>query len=133
MARREVYVSVDIEADGPIPGPHSMLSLGAAGFWIDWSEVPRAVACGTFSVNLETLPGAEGDPETMKWWRSQPAAWDACRSELQAPADAMRRFVAWLGGVPGRPGFGAYPAAVRLPWGYWDLVRVSAAETVFPA
>jgi len=26
----EIYISVDIEADGPIPGPYSMLSLGAA-------------------------------------------------------------------------------------------------------
>ena len=25
----EVFVSTDIEADGPIPGPHSMLMLGA--------------------------------------------------------------------------------------------------------
>ncbi|MFP4592985.1 MAG: exonuclease, partial [Ralstonia sp.] len=24
--RPEIYVSTDIEADGPIPGPHSMLS-----------------------------------------------------------------------------------------------------------
>ena len=34
MAPRRVkpslYISVDIEADGPIPGPYSMLSLGAA-------------------------------------------------------------------------------------------------------
>ena len=26
--RTDVYVSADIEADGPIPGPYSMLSLG---------------------------------------------------------------------------------------------------------
>ncbi|WP_374222642.1 hypothetical protein [Streptomyces spinoverrucosus] len=34
MAPRRIkpslYISVDIEADGPIPGPYSMLSLGAA-------------------------------------------------------------------------------------------------------
>lgn len=34
MAARRVkpslYISVDIEADGPIPGPYSMLSFGAA-------------------------------------------------------------------------------------------------------
>ncbi|MGW2856497.1 hypothetical protein ACWDAZ_32565, partial [Streptomyces sp. NPDC001215] len=34
MAARRIkpslYISVDIEADGPIPGPYSMLSLGAA-------------------------------------------------------------------------------------------------------
>jgi hypothetical protein len=26
----EIYVATDIEADGPIPGPYSMLSLGMA-------------------------------------------------------------------------------------------------------
>lgn len=29
MAKSEVYISVDIEASGPIPGEYSMLSLGA--------------------------------------------------------------------------------------------------------
>src|SRR5947208_2469107 len=28
--RPDVYFSVDIEADGPIPGPYSMLSVGVA-------------------------------------------------------------------------------------------------------
>jgi hypothetical protein len=26
----EIYVSTDIEADGPIPGPHSMLSFASS-------------------------------------------------------------------------------------------------------
>jgi len=30
MSREEVYVSVDVETSGPIPGEYSMLSLGAA-------------------------------------------------------------------------------------------------------
>ena len=30
LSNDECYVSIDIEADGPIPGAHSMLSLGAA-------------------------------------------------------------------------------------------------------
>ena len=33
----EIYVSIDVEADGPIPGDHSMLSLGAAAFSADWT------------------------------------------------------------------------------------------------
>ena len=28
--RHEVYMSADVEADGPIPGPYSMLSFGLA-------------------------------------------------------------------------------------------------------
>src|SRR5205809_5153220 len=58
----EIYVSTDIEADGPIPGPHSMLSFASAAYLADKTLI------GTFSANLETLPGAAGHPETMKWW-----------------------------------------------------------------
>ena len=32
LSGEECYVSIDIEADGPIPGTYSMLSLGAAAF-----------------------------------------------------------------------------------------------------
>ena len=48
----EIYVSTDVEADGPIPGPHSMLSFGSAAFRQDKTLV------STFSANLELLPGA---------------------------------------------------------------------------
>ena len=30
MIIKEVYVSTDVEIDGPIPGPHLMLSLRSA-------------------------------------------------------------------------------------------------------
>jgi hypothetical protein len=30
MVKRDLYVSVDVETDGPIPGPYSMLSFGLA-------------------------------------------------------------------------------------------------------
>ena len=105
MSKREVYVSVDIEADGPIPGPHSMLSLGAAAFTIDWADPPRPAMVGSWTGNLETLEGASGDPQTMQWWASQPEAWAACRTELQPVAPAMAAFRAWLESLPGRPVF----------------------------
>ena len=37
----EVYVSTDVETDGPIPGPHSMLSFGSAAFLADKSLVTK--------------------------------------------------------------------------------------------
>ena len=33
--RAEIYVSTDVEADGPIPGPHSMLSFASAAYLVD--------------------------------------------------------------------------------------------------
>ena len=69
MSKTEIYVSTDVETDGPIPGPHSMLSFGSAAYRADKTLVT------TFAANLETLPGAEGHPRTMEWWRSQPVTW----------------------------------------------------------
>lgn len=35
MPKPEIYISTDIEADGPIPGPHSMLSFASAAYTAD--------------------------------------------------------------------------------------------------
>ena len=69
----EIFVSTDVETDGPIPGTYSMLSLGSAAYLADKTLV------STFYANLETLPGAAEHPETMKWWKTQPRAWVASR------------------------------------------------------
>src|SRR5262244_2413541 len=89
-AMSEIYISTDIETDGPIPGPNSMLSFGSAAYLADKTLL------GTFTANLETLPGASGDPRTMDWWVSQPEAWATCRQNLQPPEAAMRDYLAWL-------------------------------------
>ncbi len=112
---QEIYVSTDVETDGPVPGPHSMLSIGSAAYLADKTLV------GTFSANLETLPGAAGHPRTMEWWRTQPAAWKACRQDLQTPEAAMRGYLAWLDGLPGKPVFVAYPAAFDYMFVCWYL------------
>jgi hypothetical protein len=117
MARREVYVSTDVEADGPIPGPHSMLSFASAAYDDDGALL------GTWTANLELLPGAQGDPKTMDWWRSQPDAWAACRTELRAPEAAMADYAAWVDALPARPVFVAYPAGFDFTFVYWYLIR----------
>lgn len=114
---QEIYVSTDIEADGPIPGPHSMLSLGSAVFTADKTLI------GTFTCNLETLPDAEPDPRTAEWWRSQPEAWAACRSNPRPPREAMSDYLQWLKGLAGKPVFVAYPAAYDFMFVYWYLIR----------
>lgn len=113
----EIYVSTDIEADGPIPGPHSMLSFGSAAYTADKSLV------STFSANLETLPGASGHPDTMAWWAKQAEAWAACRRDLQAPEKAMPSYVQWLDALPGKPVFVGYPASYDFLFVYWYLQR----------
>ncbi len=114
---REIYISTDIEADGPIPGPYSMLSFGSAAFLADKTLL------GTFSVNLETLPDATGHPETMAWWRTQPEAWTACRQNIQPPERAMINYVRWINGLAGEPVFVGYPAAFDFMFISWYLIR----------
>ncbi|MCG8591613.1 MAG: 3'-5' exoribonuclease [Proteobacteria bacterium] len=113
----EIYVSTDVETDGPIPGPHSMLSLASAAFSPDGRLVD------TFTVNLELLPGASGHPETMKWWESQPAAWRACRRDPRPVEEALPEYRSWLEALPERPVFVAYPAGFDFTFVYWYLVR----------
>ena len=113
----EVYVSTDIEADGPIPGPHSMLSIGSAAF------LPDKTMIGSFSANLETLPGATQDARTMEWWKGFPQAWEECRRDPRAPEEAMPAYLQWLKGLPGRVVFLGWPASWDFMWVYWYLVR----------
>jgi hypothetical protein len=113
----EIYVSTDVETDGPIPGPHSMLSFASAAY------LPEKTLLGTFSANLETLPGATGAPETMAWWTHHADAWAATRADLRAPEDAMRDYLRWLKALPGPPVFVGYPAAFDFLFVYWYLIR----------
>lgn len=120
----EIYVSTDIEADGPVPGPHSMLSFASAAYLADKTLV------GTFEANLETLPGATGDPQTMAWWETQPEAWAACRENPRPVAEAMREYVGWLKALPGRPVFVGYPVVFDYMFVQWYLVKF-AGESPF--
>lgn len=113
----EIYISTDVETDGPIPGPHSMLSVGSAAYTGDKTLV------ATFSANLETLPGANAHPKTAQWWITQPEAWAACRKDLESPEAAMKRYVAWIKSLPGKPVFVAYPAGFDFLFVYWYLMR----------
>ena len=118
----EIYISTDIETDGPIPGPHSMLSFGSAAYTRD----KRLLA--TFEANLELLPGASGDAKTMEWWATQPEASAAARARLQDPAVAMAKYVEWLAGLPGKPVFVAYPAGFDFMFVYWYLVKFTGGS-----
>lgn len=117
MGMKEIYISTDIETDGPIPGPHSMLSFASAAY------LPDKTLVDTFSANLETLEGAQGHPDTMAWWQTQPAAWAAARSDLEPVAEAMQRYHDWLRQLPGKPVFVAYPAGFDFTFVYWYLMK----------
>lgn len=112
---REVYVSTDIEADGPVPGLHSMLSFGSVAYDDEGNEL------GAFTRNLETLPGAVGDENTMKWWATQKEAWAACRKDPAPCSHALHDYVRWLEQLPGKPVFVGYPVVFDFMFVHWYL------------
>lgn len=117
MSKNEIYVSTDVEVDGPIPGPYSMLSFGSAAYFEDKTLV------ATFSANLECLPDAQAHPDTMAWWENHPEAWEACRENPRPPAQVMTEYVNWLKELPGQPVFVGYPAAFDFMFVYWYLIQ----------
>lgn len=117
-------MSVDIESDGPIPGPNSMLSFGAAAF------IEGKGLISTFERNLETLPDAAGDPSTMQWWAKpeNTAAWTAHRQNTIDPKQAMSEFVQWVRSLPGRPVFVGYPATYDFMFVHWYIVNYGLSD-----
>lgn len=113
----EIYVSTDIEADGPIPGPHSMLSFASVALRADKTVIDE------FTVNLQPLPDAKPHPRTMLWWESfREALAKACENP-EDPAEAMPRYAKWLRNLPGRIVLVGQPAAFDFMWIYWYLQR----------
>lgn len=113
----EIYVSTDIESDGPIPGPNSMLSLGSAAF----HEDKRLI--GTFSANFNLLEGATGSKDTMEFWAQHPEEWKRARENPEDPTSAMKRYHRWLKDLPGTPVFVGYPAGYDFLFVYWYLIK----------
>ena len=125
-----MYVSVDVEADGPIPLVHSMSALGAsvAGTFDGQTFTRADPTVETFYAELVPISD-EHDP------RAAAVAGldrDRLRREGEDPAAAMSRFVAWLRETAGdgRPVFVAYPASFDWTWVSIYLTRF-AGENPF--
>jgi hypothetical protein len=131
MPASEVYISLDIEADGPIPGPYSMLSFGLA-------------VCGTFDGKAFESPDpaertfyAELKPISDDFVPSSLAVSGLDRDLLVAqgrePAEAMNAAAAWVTQVAD----GAWPVVVAYPlgfdwmWLYWYFMRFADAGSPF--
>ena len=115
MQQTEIYISTDIEVDGPIPGPHSMLSIGSAAM------TENGEILSGFSANLHRLPNATGHPSNMAWWAKHPEAWAVARKDLQSPEKVMRDYVVWLKQLPGKPIFVGYPAVFDFMFVYLSI------------
>jgi hypothetical protein len=130
FAGRDVYFSVDVEADGPIPLVHSLSSLGAcvAGSFGAAEFVRADPAAATFYAELQPVSD-EFDPEAAAVSGLGRAA---LARDGEAPSAAMTRFAAWVRETAGegRPVFVAYPGAFDWTWVSIYLMRF-ASENPF--
>jgi hypothetical protein len=128
MPRSDVYVSVDVEADGPIPLVHSMSALGAcvAGTFDGRSFTQTDPTACTFYAELQPVSD-EFEPKA-----AAVAGLDRARlqREGEAPEAAMARFVAWVRVAAGdaRPVCVAYPASFDWTWVSIYLARFAGTN-----
>ncbi|MET7617368.1 3'-5' exoribonuclease [Streptomyces sp. NPDC005408] len=131
MARRvkpSLYFSVDIEADGPIPGPYSMISLGAAvaGRQDGDGYAPEDPEAYTFYRELRPI-SEDFVPEALA---VSGLDRDRLIAEGSEPAVALAEFSDWVREVsPGaQPVMCGYPASYDWTFLYWYLIRFTGAS-----
>ena len=83
MSKKEVFVSVDIEASGPVPGKYSLLSIGACAV-----DEPERV----FSRLLKPI-SREADPAALE---VSNLSLDVLEKDGTPPSEAMLAFEVWL-------------------------------------
>lgn len=108
----EIYISVDIEASGPIPGEYSMLSIGACvvrntnqQFYAEFQPlndhfIQKALEVNKLSIKEMKIKG-------------------------EKPTDAMKRFEIWIKEVSGenRPVFIAFNATFDWSFTHWYFIN----------
>jgi DNA polymerase III epsilon subunit-like protein len=109
---REVFISIDVEASGPIPGEYSLLSIGACVV---------GNTDQTFYAELKPL----NDNSTEK--AMEVAGFDLEKLKLNGedPRAAMERFEGWVTQVAevGRPVFVAFNATFDWSFTHWYFIK----------
>lgn len=134
---KEIYISVDIEADGKIPGPYSMVSLGAvvAGYQTSDGEI----------VALDVQAPENGFYAELKpisrQWDPEALAISGFSREymLENGADpkvVMTDFAVWINNAlktydAQAAIFAGYPLGYDWMWTYWYLINFSAVASPF--
>jgi len=127
----DVYFSADIETDGPIPGPYSILSFAL-------------VYAGRFDGRKFERPNSYDDvfyrelrPISSEFEDEALAVNGLDRNRLvregAEPSAAMNDAAAWIRSVAGeaRPVLVAYPLSFDWSWLYWYFVRFAAEGSPF--
>jgi len=127
----DVYFSADVETDGPIPGPFSILSFAL-------------VFAGTFDGARFTPPHDYGqsfyrelrpisNDFQLEALRVNGLDRDRLRVKGERPEAAMTEAAKWIKGIvgQGKPILVAYPLSFDWSWLYWYFTRFSAVGSPF--
>lgn len=127
----DVYFSADVETDGPIPGPYSMLSLAI-------------VFAGTYDGAVFRKPDAynvflykELKPISENFQHEALAVNGLDRDALyvrgEDPVSAMTSIADWVRQIAGNgnPVLVAYPLGFDWTWLYWYFIRYSRTGSPF--
>ena len=123
MSPADVYISADVEADGPIPGPYSMLSFGLAvaarfdGVHFEPFDPRRQ----TFYCELQPISEAY----RVEALRVTHLDRDWLREHGEPPERAMARAASWTEGVAGdsRPVLVGFPLVFDWMFLCWYFER----------
>lgn len=127
----DAYFSADVETDGPIPGPFSMLSFALvyAGSFDGRSFERPSTYSHTFYRELQPIS------DQFQTEALQVNGLDRSRLIIEGttPAQAMTEASRWVRSVAGqaKPVLVAYPLSFDWTWLYWYFVRFSEDGSPF--
>ncbi|MCG5216884.1 3'-5' exoribonuclease domain-containing protein [Streptosporangium soli] len=126
--KAETYISVDIEADGPIPGPYSMVSLGmtVAGRMRGRHFDPIDPESRTFYVEIRPI----SDAFVAEALAVSGLDRDLLLRDGRDPAEAMAECALWIKEVCGAsvPVLAAYPLSFDWMWIYWYFMNFTGSS-----
>ncbi len=125
----DFYFSVDVETDGPIPGPYSLLTFAIVAVGTYSGDKFQRVERRTFTARLRPI-SEMFEPAALR-------VNNIDRTQLLAdgeePASAMTRAAQWINEHSAglQPILVAYPLVFDWVWLYWYFVRYSAVGVPF--
>lgn len=127
----DAYFSADVETDGPIPGPFSMLSFALvySGSFDGVTFLPERELNEHFYAELRPI-SEEFQVEALAVNKIDR---QRLLREGQDPGEAMTAAAQWVYSIAAgrRPVLVAYPLSFDWTWLYWYLIRYSRAGSPF--
>lgn len=122
----DVFVAIDVETNGAIPGINALLSLGAEAYTNDGRAIDF------FQMNIKQPFGTLPDKSTMDFWANNQTAYKLATADQQDVQMVMYAFSDFLTRMKeyGKPVFLAYPTAFDTMWVYWYLVRYTGESPI---